>query len=143
MLTFQLDSWFGRFIKRSSPTDAGKGHTIDLTALIKPKSQFEIDLSYSRARLASIATGELFYDGYIARVVGIYQFTPEVFFRLIGQYDEFDRKFDVYPLVSYKLNPYTIFYAGSTYSLSDFGDPFGFKQTARQYFVKLQYLFRS
>jgi hypothetical protein len=142
-LNLQFDGWFGRFIKRSGATDAGEGHTIDFTALIKPTSQLEIDLSYSRARLSSIATGELFYDGYIARMVGIYQFTPEVFLRLIGQYDEFNKAVDVFPLVSYKLNPYTIFYMGSTYAMTDFGDPYGFVQTSRQYFLKLQYLFRS
>jgi len=142
-LTLQFDGWLGRFIKRSDPVDAGEGHTIDMTAQIKPTSQFELDLSYSRARLSSIATGELFYDGYIARAVGIYQFTSEVFVRVIGQYDEFNKAFDFFPLLSYKLNPYTIFYVGSTYSLSDFGDPFGFRQTSRQYFLKLQYLFRS
>ncbi len=142
-LTLQFDGWLGRFIKRSDPIDAGKGHTIDFTAILKPTSQFELDLSYSRARLSSIATGELFYDGYIGRVVGIYQFTSEVFLRIIGQYNEFNKAVSFFPLVSYKLNPYTIFYVGSTYSLSDFGDPYGFKQTARQYFLKLQYLFRS
>ena len=79
----------------------------------------------------------------IARAVGIYQFTPRVFLRVIGQYNEFDNAVDFFPLLSYKLNPYTIFYVGSTYSLSDFGEPYGFKQTSRQYFLKLQYLFRS
>ena len=142
-LTLQFDGWLGRFIKRNDAPDAGQGHTIDFTALIKPTSQLEIDLSYSRARLSSIATRELFYDGYIGRVVGIYQFTSEVFLRIIGQYNEFDKAVSFFPLVSYKLNPYTIFYAGSTYDLSDFGEPYGFKQTARQYFLKLQYLFRS
>jgi hypothetical protein len=73
----------------------------------------------------------------------IYQFTSEVFLRLIGQYDKFNKAVDFFPLVSYKLNAYTIFYIGSTYSLSDYGDPFGFRQTSRQYFLKLQYLYRS
>ncbi len=142
-LTLQFDGSFGRFIKRQDAPDMGKGHNISLTAAIKPTSQLELDLSYSRARLSSVATGELFYDGYIARGVGIYQFTPEVFLRLIGQYDQFNKAVDFFPLVSYKLNPYTIFYIGSTYSLSDFGSPYGFEQTARQYFLKLQYLYRS
>jgi hypothetical protein len=76
-------------------------------------------------------------------VMGIYQFTPEIFLRVIGQYDQFNKAIDFYPLLSYKLNPFTIFYAGSTYDLSDFGSPFGVRQTARQYFLKLQYLLRS
>jgi hypothetical protein len=121
----------------------GTGHNINLTAQIRPTSQLQIELSYSRARLSSVATGELFYDGYIARTVGIYQFTSELFLRVIGQYDQFDKPIDFYPLFSYKLNPYTIFYVGSTYSLSDFGSPYGIKQTARQYFLKLQYLIRT
>ncbi len=142
-LTLSIGGSFGRFIKRTDPVDLGRGHTIDLSAQIRPGSQLEIDLSYSRARLSSLATGELFYDGYIGRATGIYQFSREVFFRLITQYDRFDDRIDLYPLLSYKLNAYTIFYAGSTYSWLDFGDPFGVRSSSRQYFLKIQYLFRS
>jgi hypothetical protein len=134
---------FGRFINRTDAPALGTGHTINLTALIKPTSQFQIELDFSRARLRSVGTGDLFFDGYIARTVGIYQFTSEFLLRLIGQYDQFNNKIDIYPLFSYKLNPYTIFYAGSTYSLSDYGPPFGTEQTVRQYFLKLQYLIRT
>jgi len=134
---------FGRFINRTDAPALGTGHTIYLTALIKPTSQFQIELDFSRARLRSVGTGDLFFDGYIARTVGIYQFTSELLLRLIGQYDQFNNKIDIYPLFSYKLNPYTIFYAGSTYSLSDYGPPFGTEQTVRQYFLKLQYLIRT
>lgn len=134
---------FGRFIKRNDTPEMGKGFNVDFTARLRPTSQLQLDLSCSYAKLSSVATGELFYDGYIARGVGVYQFTTQFFLRLICQYDEFNKVVDVYPLFSYKLNAYTIFYAGSTSSLSDFGDPYGFKQTSRQFFLKLQYLFRS
>lgn len=76
-------------------------------------------------------------------MVAVYQFSPELYIRLITQYDSFDKSVEFFPLLSYKLNPFTIFYIGSTQSLSDFGDPFGMRQTARQFFVKLQYLWRS
>jgi hypothetical protein len=142
-LTLSLDGSFGRFIKRTDPVDMGRGHNISLSALVRLTSQLEIDLSYTRARLSSLATGELFYDGYIARSTGIFQFTKEIFLRVIGQYDEFNKKIDVYPLISYKLNPYTIFYTGSTYSLSDFGEPYGVRTMIYQYFIKLQYLIQS
>ena len=133
----------GRFIRRSDTPELGTGHNISVGTTLKPTSQFQLNLSYDRARLSSLNTGELFYDGYVARSTGIYQFTPEIFLRVIGQYDSFDRSVEVYPLLSYKLNPFTIFYAGSTSSLLDYGDPSGIRQTARQYFVKLQYLWRS
>lgn len=133
----------GRFINRADVPGLGTGHTVYLSATVKPTSQFQLELDYSRARLKEIGTGNLFFDGYIVRTVGIYQFTPEFLLRLIGQYDEFNRKIDIYPLLSYKLNPYTIFYAGSTYSLTDYGPTYGTKQTVRQYFLKLQYLIRT
>lgn len=142
-LSLSLDGSFGRFIKRGGSPEMGEGHNLGATFKIKPTSQLEIDLSYSRARLSSVATGDLFYDGYIARTTGIFQFTKEMFVRVIGQYDAFSKEIDVYPLLSYKLSAYTIFYAGSTYTMSDFGEPFGVRRTATQYFVKLQYLIRA
>ena len=134
---------FGRFINRADAPALGTGHTVNLTATVKPTPQFQVELDYTRARLKDVGTGELFFDGYIARAVAIYQFTSEFLLRMIGQYDQFNGKVDVYPLFSYKLNPYTIFYAGSTYSLTDYGPPVWTKQTARQYFLKLQYLIRT
>jgi hypothetical protein len=142
-LTLSFDGAFGKFIKRNDDPAMGRGHNVWITADVRPTSQLEISLSYSRARLSSVATGELYYDGYITRATGIYQFTKQLYLRLIGQYDEFNSALDIYPLFSYKLNPYTIFYAGSTYSLTDYGTPFGIHQTARQYFIKLQYLIRT
>ena len=142
-LTLNVNLAFGRFINRADVPGLGTGHTINVTALIKPTSQFQVELDFSRARLKDIISGELFFDGYIARTVCIYQFTSEFLLRLIGQYDQFNQKIDIYPLFSYKVNPYTIFYAGSTYSLTDYGTPFGTRGTARQYFLKLQYLIRT
>jgi hypothetical protein len=142
-LTLSFDGSFGKFIRRSDTPEMGTGHNIYLSAQVKPTSQLEVDLSYSRARLSSVATDALFYDGYIARSTGIFQFSKELFLRVIGQYNEFSRGIDIYPLVSYKLSPYTIFYLGSTYTMFDFGEPFGVQETATQYFVKLQYLIRA
>jgi hypothetical protein len=142
-LVLSFNGSFGRFINRADAPSMGTGHDISMTVQTRPTSQLQIELSYSRARLSSVSTGELFYDGYIARAVGTYQFTAEVFLRVIGQYDQFNKAIDFYPLISYKLNPLTIFYAGSTYSMTDFGAPYGVRDTARQYFIKLQYLFRT
>ena len=144
-LSVHLEGEIGKFIYRDEPTELGTGHNLELGATVKPTTQLSLDLSCSRARLKSIASGELLYDGYIARTVVAYQFTRTLFLRLIGQYDSFDRIVDVYPLISFKLNPFTIFYAGSTYSLTDFDDytRYNFRQTQRQYFIKFQYLIRS
>ena len=118
-LSVSTDVALGRFIDRDLAL-LGHGHNISLSATVKPTSQLELDLSYSRSRLSDVSTEQLFYDGYIARFTGIYQFSSDVFFRLIGQYDEFNKAVEIDPLLSYKLNPFTICYAGSTHNLSDF-----------------------
>jgi hypothetical protein len=133
----------GRYIFRSGTPRAGKGHNLRLTTTLRPTDKLQVDLSYRRSQLHSVQTGELFFDGYIARAVGIYQFSPEFFVRLISEYNKFSKSFQLYPLISYKLNPFTIFYAGSTHNLHNFDDPYGIQQTERQFFVKLQYLWRN
>jgi len=135
----------GKFIYRDDPPELGTGHNINMNATLKPTTRFLLDLSYSRARLTSTATRSLLYDGYILRANSTYQFSRELFLRLITEYNHFGRSVNVYPLLSYRLNPFTIFYAGSTYDGRDFDDTRrnNFIQTQRQFFVKFQYLIRS
>ena len=137
-----VDVQLGRFINRGSALP-GYGHNISTSVTLKPTSQLRFDLSYSRSRLSDLVTDQLFYDGYIGRVSGIYQFNSDVFFRVISQYNQFSKVVEIDPLLSYKLNPFTICYAGSTHNLIDFNSPYGFEQTQRQFFVKVQYLWRD
>lgn len=135
----------GKFIYRDDSPELGTGHSVFFSATVKPTTRLLLDLSYSRARLTSIATRALLYDGYILRANSTYQFTRELFLRLILEYNHFGRSVNIYPLLSYKLNPFTIFYAGVTYDSRDFDDAKrnNFIQTQRQFFVKFQYLIRS
>lgn len=142
-LSMSLWGATGQFIYRSSTPEVGEGHDLSLSMTVRPTAHLKVDLSYSRARLSSLATGSLLYDGYIGRMVGIYQFTPEMFLRGIFQYNSFDKTFNVYPLFSYKVNALTTFYAGFTNNYLDYGPQSGFTTTERQFFVKMQYLFRS
>jgi hypothetical protein len=142
-VSLSLDGQVGRFIYRSSTPEIGLGHRLNSTLTFRPTSKLKVEFSYSRARLSSEATDELFYDGYILRTVAAYQFTTEIFLRGIAQYNSFDKSFNVYPLFSYKLNAFTTFYAGLTNDYLDYGKETGFATTARQFFVKLQYLLRS
>jgi len=132
---------FGKYIYRSDTPSMGKGHNISLDIVLKPTSQFNFEFSYSRARLSSDDTGELYYDGNIYRAVAIYQFSSEIFFRTILQYDTFAKNFQVYPLFSYKLNAFTTFFAGATSSYFNYEGDNGVVNTSQQYFLKLQYLF--
>ncbi len=141
--SFSLYGQIGRFIYRSSTPEMGDGHRLGCSITLRPTSSLKLDMSYDTERLARASTGETLYDGYVVRTVGIYQFTPEMFLRTILQYNSFSRTINVYPLFSYKLNALTTFYAGLTNDYSYYGDPNGFTTTDRQFFVKVQYLFRS
>jgi hypothetical protein len=52
----------------------------------------------------------------------------------------------VEPLLTYRVNPYTLFYVGASDRRRDFGldegPDAGFERTSRQFFAKLQYLLR-
>ena len=87
------------------------------------------------------------------------QFSRELSLRLVTQYDDFRERWDFDPLITYKLNPFTLFYVGTTYDYErlydlneagrayvdvDNGDT-GYEHTrltSRQFFMKLQYLFQ-
>ena len=142
LISFYLDASVGRFIDRASDTAIGRGHQITAELVIRPTDRLSLTADYSRSGLSNLVGGELLYDGYIARISAIYQFNPEIFLRLVGQYDQFSNGVEIDPLFSFKLNPFTIFYAGMTNGLAEFGQPYGIMQTAREFFVKAQYLFQ-
>ena len=138
-LSFYANGQVGKFIFRSSKPEMGNGHNFYAGITVRPSSQFNLSFDYSRARLSSETTGNLFYDGNIYRFVGIYQFNSEMFVRIITQYNTFDKSFNLYPLFSYKLNAFTTFYAGASSNYAEYNE-IGLKNTTQQYFVKVQYL---
>jgi hypothetical protein len=94
-------------------------------------------------------TGERFYEGYILRTRFKYNFTRSWFLRLVLQYNEFSDRLDVEPLLTYKVNPFTVFYIGSTSRVSYYGNDeyeelsqSAWKTSSRQFFTKVQYLYQ-
>ncbi len=121
----------------------GRQLTGNIWVSFKPLQQFTIEPNWEYARMRDRDTGERIFEGYVLRTRLNYQFTRRLFTRLIVQYDDFDDQFNVEPLLTYKVNPFTIFYIGSTsrYAWRD-ADDLGGRLVDRQFFVKLQYLFR-
>ena len=96
------------------------------------------------AARAARDAGPCAFDGNIYRATGYVYFNTESFLRVITQYVTFDKRLNFYPLFSYKLNAFTVFYAGTTRDLTNFsGGTAGWTTTQTQYFVKLQYLMQS
>jgi len=142
-LSFECNIEAGNFVYRETVPELGYGHNVSLSSDVKFTDRFRTSVGYNRARLASHMTGRLYFDGNIYRVTSVYQFTPEMSVRVIGQYDTFRKNVNVYPLFSVKVNPFTVFYAGATSNAVNFGGPTGFATTETNYFLKFQYLIQG
>jgi len=139
---------FGKYVNRRDNPTLGEGYNISGSVTIKPTSRLEMDLSYSYSTLSSVDGSENYFSGDIYRFNGHYNFSKRLFTRLIVQYNSFSEQLQIYPLLSYKANPFTKFYIGMNdymnyYDQAGLNGYQGFKQTDRQFFVKFQYLIRS
>ncbi|MFH0761122.1 MAG: DUF5916 domain-containing protein [Bacteroidota bacterium] len=134
----------GRFIYRSQNPEMGKGYNLNATLTVDPTSRLKTSFSLSFARLNDLDDGTLFYDGYILRNTTSYQFTKKLFLRAIAEYNSFSNSFNVYPLISYKFNAFTMFCAGMTQEFQNYEEEdYPFRPVTHQYFIKLQYLFSN
>ena len=88
-----------------------------------------------------------YFSGFITRTRIRYQATKELSFRLIVQYDDFAYSWDVDPLLTYRLSPFSVFYVGSSYNVNNLAvNPETsalWKLASRQYFMKIQYMIQS
>lgn len=134
----------GKFIVRfEDPTYVGFGHNLDLWATINPFDRLRNDINYSYSELSKSADGEKLFAGYVVSDKISYQFNKNFFLRVLLQYDLFSRNFTVDPLLSYKWNPYTILFLGSSHDISEISDNKGFgkyTETDRYFYLKFQYL---
>lgn len=133
------------------PPVLGDGVHVDLFGTIKLGQQVVVEPTLAFSNLYRKDNGAEIFEGYVLRTRVSYQITRELFLRLVLQQDDFYGQFDVEPLVSYKLNPFTIFYIGGSTSYLDYDhrslDPAmrtgdGFEPSQWQWFFKLQYLYR-
>jgi len=138
----------GRSVVRNADVPyLGCEKMIEVWGTLKPTSSLKSTFSLSYASMDSTSGGPNVYSGYILRNRLSYQFSRRLHVRLVTQYDDFRRRVEIDPLLSYKIDPFTVFYLGSTHDLAQFegaqyGGDLGYRQTERQFFAKIQYLFR-
>ncbi len=119
---------------------------------LQPTSQLLLAMEHHWFRIDEIEGGARIADTYVTRARLTYQFSKPLFLRIVGEYvDEF-HSVSLDPLFSYKINPFTVFFVGSSHSFREFQDdpattaievgrP-GYRQTERIFFLKFQYLIR-
>jgi hypothetical protein len=130
------------------PPVMGKETYLSAWVDVKPVDRLFIENSYVYVKGDGLETGEELYEGYILRSRWSLQVTRALSVRLVGQYDNFSETFDLDPLLTYRLSPFSVFYLGSTYDYCHYnglgvdGDDKMTCLTSRQFFMKLQYLFQ-
>ncbi|MDE2644307.1 MAG: DUF5916 domain-containing protein [Bacteroidota bacterium] len=125
------------------------GNSLEVSAwgTLRPTQRMSIQPQFSYSRLSDKETSEEFFSGYIARTRVKYQFSRHFFLRTIVQYSDFSKSLEIDPLLTYKINAFTALHVGSTHDFDQLSRPEGaekyFRQSSRQIFFKVQYLFRT
>ncbi|MBU8933545.1 MAG: carbohydrate binding family 9 domain-containing protein [candidate division Zixibacteria bacterium] len=124
---------------------------------LKPLDRIFVENWFSYIQSRDLETDAMLFKGFTARSKLSVQFTREISLRFVAQYNDFSETWDFDPLLTYRLNPFTMFYVGMTndyeklYGLNKEGTAYVGQYrwpydktclTARQFFVKLQYLFQ-
>lgn len=154
----------GRSMVRDDAPRLGYEQSLEVWTTVKPTAQMRLSLDYNRFRLEELRArqdpqtlepiaqaGDEIYDVFILRAHMTYQFTRNLYMRIISQYVDDGKFLSVDPLLSYKINPFTVFFIGSSHGFRNFDDDpstavfepnTGYKLTDRVFFIKFQYLFR-
>ncbi|UCD63620.1 MAG: carbohydrate binding family 9 domain-containing protein [Candidatus Zixiibacteriota bacterium] len=113
---------------------------------LKPFDRLVIEPWVNYLRSTNHETGEELYEGYIARSRFRYQVNRQFSVRLVVQYNDFAERWEVDPLFTYRLSPFSVFYIGSTYDYDNMIEPTSeqksWELSSRQFFMKLSYLFQ-
>jgi hypothetical protein len=120
----------------------------------RPTVRLALEPSFKYTKMLYPDRDQKIYEVYIFRTRLSYQFSREWFLRLVVEYtdyNEFSERDSAYhkdgyltvePLLSFKMNPFTIFYIGSTHGYWDHAEMGYFTRSSQRFFAKLQYLFR-
>lgn len=108
---------------------------------MKLTKKLSVQPMYSYSEMKTTTGDSTYYSGFTSRIRMNYQISKALSFRLFTQYSDFSNTLQFQPLISYRPSPFTIFYLGSTHGYDVTGDFEKTEESARQIFLKLQYLF--
>ena len=125
--------------------EKGSNSSFSLWTLLKVSDRIRVGGQYIKQEMTTLDKKEEYYSGYLARIRASYQYNQAFSFRILGQYNDFSKTFQIQPLLTYQPSPFTIFYIGSSSNQNVEGLAVEKIQngilTDRQYFIKFQYLF--
>jgi len=145
LIVFGGNANYGRQIYYAGQT-IGNQEDYGLWFDLKPWDRLLLEMSANWSRSKDPHSDEVFFDGYVMRTKLNLQITRELSARVVIQYNDFRELWEADPLLQYQINPFSIFYVGSIrdyHLLTPTGQGAeSWTLTNRQYFLKLQYLFR-
>jgi len=145
---------FGRSIYRTFAPDVepylGRFFEFGLDASLKFHSQVTLTTGLSYERMKEPEGERLAYEGWILRNRLNLQVTREASLRIVTEYDDFAEVFAFEPLLTYRLNAFSVFYLGMSDQYLRLREMAGRERTGdrdwridrRQIFAKIQYLLR-
>jgi hypothetical protein len=113
----------------------------------KPIDRLVIQPNLAYAQSVDVNSKSKLYSGYITRTRLVYQASRQMSIRLVVQFDDFDRSWQVDPLLTYRLNSFSVFYLGSSSNYNNLAPnesaPSQWRLASRQFFMKIQYLLQT
>jgi hypothetical protein len=131
---------------------AAKGNEVSygFYVYLKPIDRLTIEPRFDYQRMTRPRDGRRYFNGYITRTRVQFQATRALSVRLVLQYNDFGKNWDIDPLMTYRLSPFSVVYVGSSVDYgevrppsADPANPPKWRNTARQFFMKIQYLFQT
>lgn len=133
----------GKYIVRQDNPYVGNGQILNFWFTFLPIDRIRMDFEYSYEDVSQNGNNAREYAGYVMNNKVTYQIDKHFACRLVTQYNSFSNSFNFDPLISYKWNPFTVLYVGSTHSFEEFSGANNhnfYKESYRQIFLKFQYL---
>jgi hypothetical protein len=141
----------------------GYGHEImyDARFELKPIDRLTLSPSFSFVRNTQVETKERLFQQAIFRTRAQIQINRQFSIRLVGQYNKtkllyptmygiaqsVSERWDVDPLLTYRISSFSVLYLGSTHDYKNFAPesdgPGLWRMSARKFFMKIQYLFQT
>jgi len=134
-------NWGYSMVRFTQVPTLGHGGDFSFGATLKPIDQLNLRLSGTYSTLREIEADTPYYSEWIGRVRANFQATRELSIRLVVQYIQGASRLSFEPLVTWRLNPFTIVYAGSSLAYNETPND-GFVHNERQLFAKVQYLWQ-
>jgi hypothetical protein len=111
----------GRIARNLEMPQQGTGTDAEIFGTLKLWRRFLLEPSVQYSNLYVDGGATEVFNGFVFRTRASLQFTRELFARLIVQWDDFGGQLSLEPLLTYRLNPFTVFYVGATSGYTDYG----------------------